>query len=202
MKKVFLAWKPYCARSHNLAEHFNAKITYIHPFSTDGNPALSIVRYFISFFMTLIELFRQRPNVVFTLNQPIPLLLSVFIYSKASGSCYILDSHSAPFNNPILALLRPLYRVFAKEAVLNINTNSLHQSIVNSWGGKSFIIGDVPIDFNKEYPAKKIGTKSISVVASFMFDEPISEILNAAEMVPEITFYVTGNYKKAKKELI
>jgi glycosyltransferase involved in cell wall biosynthesis len=202
MKKFFLAWKPFCARSHNLAQHFNAQIVYIHPFSSDGKPLLAVLRYFISFFITLNTLFRKKPKVVFTLNQPIILLFAVYIYSRATGACYILDSHSAPFNNPILTFLRPLYKFFAIHAAININTNQAHQKLVESWGGKSFVIGDVPIDFIGPYPAKKLNSDSIAVVVSYMFDEPIEEIFDAARLLPDVTFYMTGNYKKAKRELL
>lgn len=202
MKKFFLAWKPFCARSHNLAQHFNAQIVYIHPFSSDGKPVLAVIRYFLSFFITVLTLFRSKPAVVFTLNQPIFLLSAVYIYAKMTGACYILDSHSAPFNNPILAWLRPLYKFFARHAAININTNMAHQSLIRTWGGKSFVIGDVPIDFIGPYPVKKLEPKSIAVVVSYMFDEPIEEIFDAARMLPDVTFYMTGNHKKAKKELL
>lgn len=202
MKKVFFAWKSFCARSHNLAKHFNAKIIYICPISSDGKPVLAIGRYFLSFFMTLFTLFIEKPEVVFTLNQPMPLLFAVFIYTKLTGNCYILDSHSAPFNNPALSWLKPIYKIFARNAALNINTNQSHQKQIQSWGGKSYIIGDVPIDFKKQYTARNLGKKNIAVVVSYMFDEPIEEIFEAAAMLPDVEFYMTGNYRKAKKMLL
>ena len=35
-----------------------------------------------------------------------------------------------------------------------------------------------------------------------MFDEPIREIWEAAQRLPDISFYVTGNHQKAPKELL
>ena len=74
--------------------------------------------------------------------------------------------------------------------------------MVREWGGKSFIISDVPIDFELHSSRISTKSKSIAVVASFMFDEPIEEIFESARINPSVNYYVTGNYKKAPKKTI
>lgn len=161
-----------------------------------------MVRYAVSFFLTLRVLFRECPDLVFTLNQPAPLLLAVFLHSRLRGSHYILDSHSAPFNDPRLVPLRPFYRFIAVRALLNINTNTHHRELVRIWGGRSFLIGDVPIEFDNDYPRKSLSHPSVAVVASFMFDEPLEAVWSAARLLPDVNFHVTGNYRKAPRLLI
>ena len=202
MKRVFLAWKPYCTRSHNQAKHFDAKEIYISYFGNRNSVGASLARYFFSFFRTLRVLNQERPDVVFTLNQPPFLILAVYLFTRLRGGVYVLDSHSAPFNDPRWAWARPLYRFIATRAFVNINTNVEHKSLVESWGGRSVIVGDVPIDHERTYPDMEIPHNSIVVVASYMFDEPIREILLAAKATPQAQFYLTGDDKKLNRLLI
>ena len=198
MKKIFLAWKASCTRSHNQAKHFGAKEIYVSYFNHSHFFPLVAARYLISFFTTLWLLHQEKADVVFTLNQPPFLILAVFVYTKLLGGIYILDSHSAVFNDRKWAWARPLYRFIASRALLNINTNRHHKKLVEAWGGRSVIISDVPILHGCEYPRLEVSQNSIAVVASFMFDEPIEEIWQAAELTPQVDYYVTGNYKKLR----
>lgn len=202
MKKVFICWKPFCTRSHNQAKHFDAKEIYIFYFGNKQNYFSVTARYFLSFFATLKILYKEKPDVIFTLNQPPLLILSVYLYTELFGGYYILDSHSGAFNDKKWKWALPLYRFIASRAFLNINTNVHHQKIVESWGGRSVIISDIPIDHAKCYPVKEVHPNSIAVVASFMFDEPIDEIWQAAKKTPRIHYYVTGNYKKLPPNLL
>ena len=202
MKKIYITWASFSTRSHNLAKHFKAKEFFVFYFSSDGKIIKAFVRYLISFTATFRILLREKPDVIFALNQPLPLLFALYIFTTFFRGRYILDSHSGPFNDPILRPFQPIYRFFAKHAFLNINTNRNHKSLVESWGGKSYIIGDVPIDFKKEYPLRIVKEKSIAVVTTFMFDEPLEEIWKAACLCDDVNFHVTGNYHKASAELL
>jgi len=202
MKNIFLAWKPYCTRSHNIANHFGATNFYIYPFPSDGNPIKALSRYFISFFKTLWVLYKEKADLIFSLNQPAPLIFAIYFFTSVFKGKYVLDSHSAPFNDPRLTLLKPAYKFFACRALFNINTNTYHKRLVESWGGKSFVIGDVPIDFRKKYPRRNVSDKSIVVVLSFMFDEPLDAIWESVRRMPDVSFHVTGNYRKAPKKLL
>ncbi len=202
MKKIFLAWKPSCTRSHNQSKHFGAKDIYIYPFSEKRSYLLLFLRYGVSFFITLKTLFREKADVVFTLNQPPLLIIAVFLYTRVFGGYFILDSHSAAFNDVKWKWFLPFYRLISSRALLNINTNEQHQNLVKSWGGRSVVISDVPIDHVEQYLPIDVSEKSIAVVSSFMFDEPIEEIWKAARMLPGVIFYVTGNYKKISSSII
>ena len=196
MNKIFITWERHSTRSHNQARHFGAREIYIYPFGSSRNPAVLLLRYAASFFITLKVLWRERADVVFCLNQPPFLVSAVFLFTKIMGGRYILDSHSAAFNDPKWAWFRPVYRTIARHAFLNINTNGRHRQLVESWGGRSRIIADVPIDHESTYEPIDIEQDSVAVVASYMFDEPIAEIFDAARLCPEVRFYLTGNHRK------
>jgi hypothetical protein len=202
MKSLFIAWKKDCTRSKNIANHFGAKNIFVCPLDSDGSVIKTIIRYTLSFFSTSLILFKERADIIFTLNQPPFLISIVFLYSQLFGAKYVLDSHSAAFNDPKWAWFRFFYRFIAAKAFFNINTNSYHKSLVESWGGESFVIGDVPIPFKRQIPRRKVQDSSVAIVASFMFDEPLEAVWEAANEIPDVNFHVTGNYKKADKKLI
>jgi len=199
---VFLAWKSSCTRSHNQAKHFGAKEIFIWPFDSKGSRVKLLARYFVSFFQTLRALQREKPAVIFTLNQPPFLLLAIYLYCRFSNASYVLDSHSAAFNDPKWAWFRPVYRFLAARALININTNEHHRELVQSWGGRSYVIADVPIDHDESYAPLEVPAKSMLVVASFMFDEPLDAVWKAARLCPDVHFFVTGNSSKADPGLI
>ncbi len=202
MKKIFIAWKKSCTRSENIAKHFGAQNIFICPFDSDRKVINKIARYIVSVFITFYSLFKNKPDIIFSLNQPPFLIITVYIYSKIFKAKFVLDSHSAAFNDPKWAWFKFFYGIIASKAFFNINTNLYHKRIVESWGGRSFVIGDVPINFTKKYPLYSVSENSVAVVASFMFDEPLEEVWQAAKLVPDIDFHITGNYKKANKKLL
>lgn len=152
--------------------------------------------------MTLHVLFKEKPSIIFTLNQPPFLIAAVFLYSRLFGSRYILDSHSGAFNDPKWSWFRPIYRQIAARAFLNINTNQQHKALVETWGGRSEIISDVPIEHKNSFAVKELPERSIAVVASFSFDEPLAAIWEAARKCPDVTFYVTGDHRRAPSSLL
>jgi glycosyltransferase involved in cell wall biosynthesis len=196
VKRIFLVWKRACTRSENQARHFSAKLVYVWPFDSQGSKLRLMTRYVVSFIQTLRILHRERADVVFTLNQPPFLLLAVSLYTRLLGGSYVLDSHSAAFNDPKWAWFRPMYRRIARRALLNINTNAVHKRLVEEWGGRSFIISDVPIDHDRAPQRVTVPKASVLVVVSYMFDEPLESIWKAAALTPQVSYLVTGDDRK------
>ncbi len=201
-KRIFVAWKQSCTRCSNIASHFRAQVIYISYFGHGNSIAAKIGRYFLSFFATFKVLYREQAETIFLINNPPFLMTAVYLYTRVRGGSYILDSHSGPFNDPKWRWYRRCYRRIAGRALLNINTNIEHKHLVETWGGRSEIISDVPIDHACDYPRVDVRDQSIMVICSFMFDEPIKEILEAARMMPDVQFYMTGDPKAARRGLL
>jgi glycosyltransferase involved in cell wall biosynthesis len=72
---------------------------------------------------------------------------------------------------------------------------------VEEWGGRSVVISDVPIDHHKSYKVLSLPDPSIVVVASYMFDEPIEEIVEAARNLPEVNFLMTGDQRRLHRKI-
>jgi glycosyltransferase involved in cell wall biosynthesis len=200
-KRIFLVWKGSCTRSENQARNFGAEAIHISRFQGRRGIVFLAAKYFVSFFATLRVLRTRRPEVIFTINQPPPLILAVYLYTRLFGGIYLLDSHSAPFNDRKWAWVKPLYRWIAARAFLNINTDPAHKAEVERWGGRSVIMSDIPIEHDHAYPHATVRENSVVVVSSFMFDEPTAEIWAAARLTPEVDYYVTGNPEKVPAAL-
>jgi glycosyltransferase involved in cell wall biosynthesis len=193
---VFVTWEAHCTRSENQARHLGAEVISISYGRSLPTVVGTLIRYVISTILTLSILWRRNPEVVFTMNQPIFLLVAVAAYCRLRSVPFIIDSHSGAFNDPKWQWSVPIYKTIARRALLNINTNDHHKNLVESWGGKSTIIADIPIYIDEIISNPNRDEPYIAVVTSFSFDEPVAEIFEAARKVPEMNFYMTGNFKK------
>lgn len=195
MKRVFIVWEKECIRSENIAQHFNAEIIHIYPFRSKGSLFKTILRYFISMFITLYLLIKKKPKIVFVINLPFPLILTIYLFSRISKIRYILDTHSGAFTDNKWKKFMPIYKVISKNALLNINTCLNHSEQVKNWGGESYIISDVPVMFKNTINNISLPAKSIFVVCSYNTDEPIETIFEAAKRTPDVNYYFSGNYQ-------
>jgi glycosyltransferase involved in cell wall biosynthesis len=71
---------------------------------------------------------------------------------------------------------------------------------VNAMGANGITVTDIPFEFPQTaYPVADGFT--VAVVCSYDDDEPVREIFEAAEALPDVIFYVTGNRNKAPEAL-
>jgi glycosyltransferase involved in cell wall biosynthesis len=76
------------------------------------------------------------------------------------------------------------------------------QAIVRGWGATSHIIRDVPVCFAEPEAVALKGHCNMTMVSTFTPDEPLEVFLAAARQVPDIQFYVTGDYRRAKSKVV
>ena len=199
---VFVTWDPNCARSKAQCQNMGSELLIIDIGRSLPSIFGKLIRYFFSFVATIWKLASFRPAVVFTENMPIFLVGAVALYAKISRIPFIIDSHSGAFNDPKWKWAIPAYRKFARNALVNLNTNIAHKNIVESWGGRSIIVADIPICVESVAYQHGIIHPYLAVATSYAFDEPISEIFQAAQQLPEIAFYLTGNYRKLPSMIV
>jgi glycosyltransferase involved in cell wall biosynthesis len=85
-----------------------------------------------------------------------------------------------------------------KKSELTIVTNEYLKRIVESKGGRGFVLQDKIPDIPQINNNSVL--KRITIISSFNADEPISEIISAISEIEEIEFYITGNYRKKMSE--
>lgn len=198
---LFLVWKPECHRSAMTARCFNLSICYIWPLA-DRSRWHKLARYLLSIGLTVWTLLRLRPDFLICLNQPPFLVALVAVYGRLTGVPYVLDSHSGAFGKAQWRWFVPLYRRLARGALFNINHNPNERDLVREWGARSWLIAEIPGEMEATRPAPPVDPRQVVYVCSFAADEPLEAVFDAARLCPDLTFRVTGNYRKAPESLI
>jgi glycosyltransferase involved in cell wall biosynthesis len=190
---LFLAWSPpsHTRRSVLMARELGIPLRRIHVLRK--GLYLAPLRYAVQALLTETVLFRERPDVVFVQNPPVFAPLFVWIYCALTGAGMIIDSHTGALQERPWRWLLPLHGFLSRRAITTIVTNEHLSQIVASWGAQSQIIIDVPSELpaGKPYPVEH--PFNVAMVSTFSQDEPLGEVLEVAERLPDVGFYVTGD---------
>jgi glycosyltransferase involved in cell wall biosynthesis len=200
---LFLVWGPpsHGPRSQVLARELGIERLHFVYATTKRGLFYAPFKYMIQAVQTLALLFRQRPRLVFVQSPPGLAVLFVAIYCLLSGSHYVIDAHTAAFA-PYWTHPRWLYHWLARRAITTLVTNEHLQAIVQNWGGRAFVLRDIPTAFAKIEGMSLDGNFNVLVVNSFGDDEPLRGVLEAARSLQEVQFYVSGKKKNADPELL
>jgi glycosyltransferase involved in cell wall biosynthesis len=204
LKFAFLVWGPPSQgpRSKVLARELGIEGPhYIYSTTLRGSFSAPF-KYAYQGFKTLRLLFQQCPKIVFVQSPPSFAVLFVFFYCRLTGAKYIVDAHSAALQLRIWTWPKWLCRLLARKAVTTIVTNEHFQKKVQGWGGHAFVLRDIPTCFIKEGDYPMIGDFNLVVVNTFSADEPLKEVVEAADTLPEVQFYVTGRKGMAPPEIL
>ena len=217
LKPLFLVWGPpsHGPRSRVFARELDIKQLHFVYSTTRRGLLAAPLKYSYQAVATLRLLWRLRPRVIFVQSPPSLAVLIVYLYSLFANSHYVVDAHSDAFHSPIWSRPRWLHRFLARRAVTTIVTNEHFQELLESWGAHAFILRDIPTTFPDKggYPVQ--GQFNVVVVNSFADDEPLAEILQAAEELdgvhqrlteqvktsPPIHFYITGKTSRASGDI-
>jgi glycosyltransferase involved in cell wall biosynthesis len=202
---VAIAWAPYSRRSEMFASELRGRLRCIH-YLRFQSPPHAPVKYVLQAARTLQVLFRDRPHAVHVQNPPFVCGLTVALYCWLTGSCYVVEHHSAAFGR-IWDWARPFQKVVMRRAVTNIVTDGHWADVVRSWAGRrspahALVMHDAFLDL-PEGRAFAVGPgRSVAFAGTFAADEPLDAVLHAARLLPEIGFYVTGDTTKVSPAVV
>lgn len=199
-KSIFIVWAPVAPRSKLLTEKLGLDQIYL-VYALKRKVYLAPIRYILQAIRTIQILIKERPNLVFIQNPPVFAVGIIYLYSILSRTNYIIDAHSAAFIGKRWEWSAGLNKYLTRRALVTLVTNSHLENIIRSWGAKAFILKDVPAEYpsGSSYPVDK-SRFAVAVVNSFSPDEPLEEIIEAAGVLTDIQFYVTGDPVRASKD--
>ena len=195
---VWFTWEDH-RRSRELAGAFESKYIFL------DSSLPRLFRYLILSFKTIIELKNERPHLVFCQNPSIILAFVLCIYKRWFGYTLVVDRHSnfkfehQSSSNPIWLLFWWVSKFTVRNANLTIVTNEDLKVIVDSWGGEGFVLPDKIPSMEVDQVEGENLNDSVQVLAitTFDSDEPITEIIEAAEILGDsFTISFTGRYSK------
>jgi glycosyltransferase involved in cell wall biosynthesis len=202
---LFLVWGPpsHGPRSQVFARELGIdELHFVYSLTKRGGLTTPL-RYAYQAVQTLRLLFRERPKVVFVQSPPSLAVWFVYLYGALTDNRYVVDAHSAALLSPYWTRPQWLYRFLARKAVATIVTNEHFERMIMDWGGKAFILRDIPTTFPQagSYDLAE-NSFNVAVVNSFAPDEPLDEVLEAAAELTDIHFYVTGRKSRANPGII
>jgi glycosyltransferase involved in cell wall biosynthesis len=199
MERIFISWIPSSTRSQLLANEFNAKAFYVK-YLAKKNLFHTFARYFIAMFHTVFILYKTKPKFVFVMNLPVFLPMVVYLYTRINTDAhYIIDSHSTMFNRTIWKKFIPVMKIVYRKSFLNIAHTDYDAKTFESWGVKTAVMYNDFCSYASYEKAQLHTDNNIVVIASYSPDEPIHEIILAAEELQNIHFYITGSAESAKR---
>lgn len=193
----------YHRRSDLLAQHLGATAYFIH-YEPPGNSKLLRVpiKYIVQGWRTWRALTHDRPDVVFVQNPPIFCVVVAFLYARIYGARYVIDSHTGAFLSPKWRWSLGLHRVLSKGALATIVHNKSQEQIVKEWRCRYLVIGFTPGSYPPGEEFALDGRFNVAVVSSFLADEPVDLVFEAAARLPEVSFYVTGDSRRIPQPLL
>lgn len=162
-------------------------------------PGSRLQRYLYSSAKTIQNIFKEKPQIVAAQNPSILLAALVILFKYFIGFKVVIDAHNSGIypmegkNDALMAVSRWLQR----HADLTIVTNEQLQSIVETNGGRAFVLPDRLTD---EIPKVKLfpvkGKVNIAFICTYSVDEPYQEVIQAAKILSsDVMIYITGKYK-------
>src|SRR6188472_1358688 len=219
LRVVFIVWAPYSPRSKNLSERLDAHLYLIsYKFK---RKIYSIIKYPLLFVKTLYILKREKPEIILCQSPPIFCALAAMVYQYLTGkknSVVLIDAHTQSFDKP-WSYFKALNRLALRRASMVIVTNvELQSKILLNYGINSIVLEDRIPDFDMSPSAgyqnvKKTNTKEkddddnnlffkVAVISSFAADEPLENVLDSAEDLTDVKFFITGDKSKADKQFL
>ncbi|GAC1345841.1 MAG: glycosyltransferase [Ktedonobacteraceae bacterium] len=212
MKSVFIVWFFYSLRAESMAAELGGQVSYQYEVGLKRRGLWLIpLRYLVQGWKTWRFLEQEQPEVVLVQVPPIFAALVVAFWCSLRGktrpfgrkACYVIDSHTAAFHHHDWRWARPLLRLLSRRAVATLVTDEAALDMLKSWKAKGiFLVNGLP---TLSPPTGLIGLEGelrVAVISTFSDNEPIEEVFAAAQLLPHVTFYLTGNSGQAPATLL
>ena len=192
---VFISWISSHGRSKDLADELG-----LVNWSSDGGTGPAIVRYLRLWRSTQAALRESRPEVVVVMQPPVVALLACASYAARAGAGLVGDLHTGVFEDPKWKWATGLtLRVLRGERRFAVVTNDALAARTERSGVRSVVVHDrinaasAPSErWDNPTIAGLCDYPYILVPLAYAHDEPIAEILGAADCAPEIRWVLTG----------
>ena len=133
----------------------------------------------------------RRPDVLYVMAPPVPLVVLGLLYQRVARRPLVIDAHTGAVvhddGRPRVLFLR-----LARRATATIVTTEALQRIVERAGGSAIALHDPPLGDpagDEDWPPPM---PTVVMPASWWRDEPLEQLRDAARLVPEIRIVLTG----------
>lgn len=174
--KLFVSWIRHHGRSAGLARAVHADVAWV-AVGTLGNKRTAPLRYLVQSLKTVVLLASRRPRTLYVMAPPTLLVVIAVVYAKAFRARLVVDAHTGA--------VKPGFAAVARFADMVIVTNApLAERVPHA-----HVLDDPP----ETWPVSDAEIRDDVVFpASWWSDEPWDDVVEAARLLPDVTFVVTG----------
>ncbi len=209
-KLVFIVWSNYSQRAENLAAELHGCVSFQYEARLKGRWLLPL-RYLAQGWKTWRFLERERPEVVLVQTPPVFAPLVVAAWCKLRGKTgpsmrripYAIDCHTSTFHHRLWRWALPLQRLLSRPAAVSLVTDHAALSTLKIWKANGLLLENpLPALSPATGTIGSGGEARVAVISTFDDDEPIAEVFTASRLLPQVTFYLTGDPKRAATGLL
>jgi glycosyltransferase involved in cell wall biosynthesis len=191
---VWIAWERH-RRSRELSSAFDAEL--IEVVSALGRPW----KYPVLFWQTIACIALRRPAVVFAQCPSVLLGVIAALLRRLFGFTLVLDLHNEcvePCNYSSRAYVAAIKWMWRASDVCVVTNHALAE-VIGTKARHVCILPDRIPDFDLPEAITPPATSPMTVVfiCTFAPDEPYTEVIAAARLLPEVEVHVTGNPRGA-----
>ena len=158
------------------------------------------LRYVLSAVRTVAYLLRRRPRAVMVQAPPVPAVTIAWAWTRLARVPLLIDSHPASFGIERARadrLMRPVMaRLVPRAAGCIVTTPRLGEQI-SRWGGRPLVVHEAPMPWAERVRERGCSAeRRVLFVCTFAPDEPVTEVVEAAARLPDVTFAITGDLRR------
>ena len=208
-KSLFIVWTDHSQRAETIAADLDAQVHFVYEPRLKRHWSM-LLRYLVQGWKTWRLLERERPEVVFVQSPPIfaPLIVAAWCVLRSKTgprlrTPYVIDCHTGTFYDLRWRWALSLLRLLSKRAAATLVTNEAAMDLLQRWKVKGiYLVDGLPALKSATGTIGSEGEARVAVISTFADVEPIEEVFAAARLLPQVTFYVTGDPRKASTRLL
>jgi glycosyltransferase involved in cell wall biosynthesis len=199
-KIACIAWVREDSRSASIARALDGEAQTFYDLGLQAK-ALVPLRYLLSSVRTIAYLLRRRPRAVMVQAPPVPAVAIAWAWSRLARVPVLIDSHPASFGVEearIDRVMRPLLSWLVPRAAGCIVTTPRLGEQISRWGGRPIVVHEAPMPWGEQVRQRGCSEeRRVLFVCTFAPDEPVMQALEAAARLPDVTFAITGDLRRA-----
>lgn len=203
---VYFAWTQFQRRQVSMEKFFGYESVFL-PLRWKNGLLAKALSYFINAVSVLKYSLLNKPSVVWIQLPQVPLLWPVLLYKLINRKTLIIaDCHNAMFRKPWCKFPFGLSIIHYCDAIVVHNETQKLVAIEHGLPSELLVVlEDAPASISFEEMKGVIDLTNprpwFLFPASFAEDEPISELIDVAIEIPEVTFFITGSLARAKQKI-